>query len=67
MKRARLSAIGVIAAAALALAGCGSGSPAPSGSAPAGGADTSLSDVKSAGQLKIGTEGTYKPLSLIHI
>ncbi|MBT2537907.1 amino acid ABC transporter substrate-binding protein [Arthrobacter sp. ISL-69] len=63
MKRTRLSAIGLIAAAALALAGCGSGSTAPTGSAPAGGADTSLSDVKSAGELKVGTEGTYKPFS----
>ena len=63
MKRTRLSAIGLIAAAALALAGCGSGSTTPSGTAPAGGPDTSLSDVKSAGELKIGTEGTYKPFS----
>jgi cystine transport system substrate-binding protein len=63
MKHTRLSAIGLIAAAALALTGCGSGSSTPSGSAPAGGADTSLADVKSAGQLKIGTEGTYKPFS----
>ena len=63
MKRTRLSAIGLIAAAALALAGCGPGSTTPSGTSPAGGADTSLSDVKSAGELKIGTEGTYKPFS----
>ena len=63
MKRTRLSAIGLIAAAALALTGCGSGSATPSGSAPAGGPDTSLTDVKSAGELKIGTEGTYKPFS----
>ena len=63
MKRTRLSAIGLIAAAALALAGCGSGSTTPTGSAPAGGADTSLSDVTSAGELKVGTEGTYKPFS----
>jgi cystine transport system substrate-binding protein len=63
MKRTRLSAIGLIAAATLALAGCGSGSTPPSGTSPAGGADTSLSDVKSAGELKIGTEGTYKPFS----
>ena len=63
MKRTRLSAIGLIAAAALALAGCGSGSTPAASSAPAGGADTSLSDVKSAGTLKVGTEGTYKPFS----
>lgn len=63
MKRKRLSALGLIAAAALALAGCGSGSTTPTGSAPAGAADTSLSDVQSAGTLKVGTEGTYKPFS----
>jgi cystine transport system substrate-binding protein len=63
MKRTRLSAIGLLAAAALALAGCGSGSNSPATSAPAAGADTSLADVKSAGTLKIGTEGTYKPFS----
>ena len=64
MKRTRLSVIGLIAAAALAVAGCGSASTAPAGSAPpAAGADTSLSDVKSAGVLKVGTEGTYKPFS----
>ena len=65
MKRTRLSIIGLIAAAGLGLAGCGSGSGSstPSGSAPAGGADTSLSDVQSAGVLKVGTEGTYKPFS----
>jgi L-cystine transport system substrate-binding protein len=63
MKSTRLSAIGLVAAAALALAGCGSGSTAPASSAPAGGADTSLSDVQSARTLKVGTEGTYKPFS----
>ena len=63
MKRTRLSVIGLIAAAALALAGCGSASTTPAGSAPAAGADTSLSDVKSAGVLKVGTEGTYKPFT----
>ncbi|MCU1531046.1 MAG: amino acid transporter substrate-binding protein [Arthrobacter sp.] len=63
MKRTRLSVIGLISAAALALSGCGSTSTAPASSAPAAGADTSLSDVKSAGVLKVGTEGTYKPFS----
>ena len=72
MKRTPVSVIGLIAAATLAVAGCGSGSPAPAGpppggTAPAGSmpaaADTSLGDVKSAGVLKIGTEGTYKPFS----
>ena len=63
MKHMRLSVIGLIAAAGLALSGCGSASTSPSSSAPAGGTDTSLSDVKSAGVLKVGTEGTYKPFS----
>lgn len=72
MKRTPVSVIGLIAAAALAVAGCGSGSPAPAGPPPGGSAptgsmpaaaDTSLGDVKSAGVLKIGTEGTYKPFS----
>jgi cystine transport system substrate-binding protein len=62
MKRTRVSVIGLLAAATLAVAGCGSASTTPAGSAPAA-ADTSLSDVKSAGVLKIGTEGTYKPFS----
>jgi cystine transport system substrate-binding protein len=63
MKRTRISLIGLIAAAGLALAGCGSASTTPAGSAPAGGADNSLSDVKNAGVLKVGTEGTYSPFS----
>ncbi|QCB97421.1 amino acid ABC transporter substrate-binding protein [Arthrobacter sp. PAMC25564] len=63
MKHTRLSVFGLIAAAALAVAGCGSASTTPASSAPAAGTDTSLSDVKSAGVLKIGTEGTYKPFS----
>ena len=46
------------AAAALTLAACG-GSP----SAPASGSDTSLSDIKSKGEIVIATEGTYRPFS----
>ena len=46
------------AAAALTLAACG-GSPAPSSSA----SDTSLSDIKSKGEIVIATEGTYRPFS----
>ena len=47
-----------LAAAALALSACGGGStPAQSGG------DTSLSDVKSKGELVIATEGTYRPFS----
>ncbi len=63
MKPTRRTVIGLMAAAALALAGCGPGASTPGTSAPAAGADTSLNDVKSAGTLKIGTEGTYKPFS----
>ncbi|MCF3138978.1 amino acid ABC transporter substrate-binding protein [Paenarthrobacter sp. AR 02] len=47
-----------LASAALALAACGGGSaPAQSG------ADTSLSGVKSKGELVIATEGTYRPFT----
>ncbi|GGV33714.1 amino acid ABC transporter substrate-binding protein [Paenarthrobacter nicotinovorans] len=47
-----------LASAALALSACGGGStPAQSGG------DTSLSDVKSKGELVIVTEGTYRPFS----
>ncbi|GGJ19280.1 hypothetical protein GCM10010052_15790 [Paenarthrobacter histidinolovorans] len=47
-----------LASAALALSACGGGSaPAQSGG------DTSLSDVKSKGELVIATEGTYRPFS----
>lgn len=64
MKRTRVSAIGLLAAAALALAGCDSpSSTTPTGSAPAAGADASLSEVQSSGTLKVGTEGTYRPFT----
>ncbi|MFP3578822.1 amino acid ABC transporter substrate-binding protein [Arthrobacter sp. fls2-241-R2A-200] len=47
-----------LASAALALSACGGGStPAQSGG------DTSLSDVKSKGELVIATEGTYRPFT----
>ncbi|XAS68349.1 amino acid ABC transporter substrate-binding protein [Micrococcaceae bacterium Sec5.7] len=54
----RTAIAATLAAAALALAGCGaSQSPANSGG------DTSLSDIKSKGEIVIATEGTYKPFS----
>jgi cystine transport system substrate-binding protein len=56
----RRSAIAAtLAGLALALSGCGGGSQAPATS----GSDTSLSDVKSKGEIVIATEGTYKPFS----
>ncbi len=54
-RRTAISA--AFAAAALTLAACG-GSPAP-----ASGSDTSLSDIKSKGEIVIATEGTYRPFS----
>ncbi|OFI39186.1 L-cystine-binding protein TcyA [Arthrobacter sp. SW1] len=55
-RRTAISA--AFAAAALTLAACG-GSPAPSSTA----SDTSLSDIKSKGEIVIATEGTYRPFS----
>lgn len=54
----RTALTSIMAAAALALTACG-GSPTPSQS----GADTSLSDVKSKGEIVFATEGTYRPFS----
>lgn len=64
MKRRSLGLVGILAAASLALAACGGtgGSSDSGGSAPSG-ADTSLSSVKSAGEIVFATEGTYKPFS----
>ena len=56
----RRSAIAAtLAGLALALSACG-GSQAPSATT---GSDTSLSDLKSKGEIVIATEGTYKPFS----
>jgi cystine transport system substrate-binding protein len=53
----------LLGTAALALAACGSPA-APGGSAPASTAGgTTLQQVKDAGVLTVGTEGTYKPFS----
>ena len=64
MKRRSLGLVGILAAASLALAACGGtgGGSESGGSAPSGG-DTSLSSVKSAGEIVFATEGTYKPFS----
>ncbi|MBP2411885.1 cystine transport system substrate-binding protein [Arthrobacter stackebrandtii] len=64
MKRRSLGLVGILAAATLALAACGGtgGGSESGGSAPSGG-DTSLSSVKSAGEIVFATEGTYKPFS----
>ena len=59
----RTAIAATLAGLALALSACG-GSQAPAASSPAAGSsDTSLSDVKSKGELVIATEGTYKPFS----
>jgi len=52
-----------LAAGALLLPGCGSdsGNAAGSGSSPAAG--TSLQDIKDAGVITVGTEGTYRPFT----
>jgi cystine transport system substrate-binding protein len=63
MKRARLSLLALFAATVVGLSGCGSTSSSAGSSAPAAGTDTSLSDVQSAGVLKVGTEGTYRPFT----
>jgi len=63
-RRSALAA--TLAGLALALTACGGGSGSGGGgsSTPAaGGSDTSLSDVKSKGEIVIATEGTYKPFS----
>jgi cystine transport system substrate-binding protein len=61
-RRSALAA--TLAGLALALTACGGGSGGGGSSTPAsGGSDTSLSDVKSKGEIVIATEGTYKPFS----
>ncbi|MBG0739691.1 amino acid ABC transporter substrate-binding protein [Paeniglutamicibacter antarcticus] len=62
MNRRRFVLVG-LAAVSLALGGCSTGSGSSSASSGSTGADTSLSDVKSKGELVIATEGTYKPFT----
>ena len=61
----RKLALTTTAVLALGLSACSSPAeePTASGSAPAAGADTSLTDVQEAGVLTVGTEGTYRPFS----
>lgn len=61
MNRRTFGLVGTLAAASIALAACGGTSGA--GDTSASGGDTSLSSVKSAGQIVFATEGTYKPFS----
>ena len=63
--RIRTALVAAVAAGALLLAGC-SGSPASGasgGSTPTTQGGLSLADVKKAGKLVIGTEGTYRPFN----
>ncbi|MGO4382749.1 amino acid ABC transporter substrate-binding protein [Specibacter sp. RAF43] len=60
MNRRTFGLVGMLAAASIALAACG-GSTGTSTSTADG--DTSLSSIKSAGQIVFATEGTYKPFS----
>ena len=62
MIRRRLSVLGAAVAAALVLAGCSTSAPSesqPSTSAAA----SSLQEIKDAGVITVGTEGTYRPFS----
>lgn len=60
MNRRRFAAITLVAAISVALGACSTGTSSPSS---ASGADTSLSDVKSKGEIVFATEGTYKPFT----
>jgi cystine transport system substrate-binding protein len=64
--RPTLALTGLVAAAALGLAGCASGDAGTGSATGASGTPapaSSLSDVQDAGELVIGTEGTYSPFS----
>ncbi|MCZ2402609.1 amino acid ABC transporter substrate-binding protein [Paenarthrobacter sp. Z7-10] len=63
MNRRRFAAVGLAAAITLALGACSSGAGSSPSSSSSGGADTSLSDVQSKGELVVATEGTYKPFT----
>ncbi|ALE04962.1 hypothetical protein AL755_04780 [Arthrobacter sp. ERGS1:01] len=60
MNRRTFGFVGMLAAASIALAACGGTS---GGSSAPAGPDTSLSSVKSAGEIVFATEGTYKPFT----
>jgi cystine transport system substrate-binding protein len=57
----RVSVAGALAAALLATAACGSGSTQSGGASSEKG--VSLADVKKAGVITVGTEGTYRPFT----
>ena len=61
----RLALLSVLAATTIALTACAPAEPdlGTPGGDTADGTDTSLADVKAAGKLVIGTEGTYKPFT----
>jgi L-cystine transport system substrate-binding protein len=63
-RRLRLPAVAVLAALVMTLSACGSsgGATSTTGSAKQS-AGTSLADVKKAGVLTVGTEGTYRPFT----
>ena len=63
--KTRTILLGLVAATAIALSGCAPAEPDLSspGGDTANGTDTSLADVVAAGELVIGTEGTYKPFT----
>lgn len=58
MKRGKIAILGLLTSLALLATGCGASS-----SGSSSGADNSLSNVQSKGELVIATEGTYKPFS----
>ncbi|POH60223.1 transporter substrate-binding domain-containing protein [Arthrobacter glacialis] len=61
MNRRSFGLVGLLAAASIALAACGG--TGTTGSGTDSGTDTSLSQVKDAGEIVFATEGTYKPFS----
>lgn len=60
MNRRSFGLVGILAAASITLAACGGAAGTGAGTS---GGDTSLSQVKDAGEIVFATEGTYKPFS----
>jgi cystine transport system substrate-binding protein len=63
MNRRTFGLVGMLAAASIALAACGGTSGTGGSTGASAGGDTSLSSIKSAGEITFATEGTYKPFS----
>jgi cystine transport system substrate-binding protein len=61
--KTRLPLIGGLAAVLLAATACGSSSSSDSADSAENAAGTSLADVRKAGVLTVGTEGTYRPFT----